>query len=480
MSVKPGLPARWHLACLFLVLAVSAYLRFRGLVFQSYWNDELATIVLADPDRSLFDVIYSSLQDKSPPLYQSTLWAWFRLFGFTEYAGRSLSAIAGTLAVPAMYFMAREYTDKETALYATIITGLNTYLVFYSQEVRAYSFFFLEAVLAMLFLSRLARDSNITNLLLFSFFTICLVSTHYYGLLLYMAMLGFLVFFKSFSKQFHNLPDRYLYFNAAITFVFLMPVVPFMLMNALDKTNWIKTPRPDFLISFFTDYFGSTLISSLYAILFFIGLVFLFKQEKLHSRYMAWLAAFILLFIYLLPYIRSLVSTPMLINRYTIGALPFVILIIAAGVTGLKYNKLKSLLLVLLVILNARFLLYDQAYYSSVKKQQFREVIQHIIAAGGTGPMFSCDDERAQAYFKMLGHPALVNDEDRLFIQLAAKTPPDRFWYIGSTCCGCQDSTETINHYRDSGRFNMLDRLDRKKAFVYLMSARELPAVPDR
>ena len=195
---------------------------------------------------------------------------------------------------------------------------------------------------------------------------------------------------------------------------------------------------------------------------------------------MAWLALFILFFNYLLPYFRSLVATPMLINRYTIGALPFVILIIAAGLTGLKYKKLKLFLTVLLVFLNVKFLFYDQGYYSSVKKQQFREVIQRIIASGKTAPIFSCDDERAQAYFKMLGHPARVFDEDRLFIQLAKNSPPERFWYIGSTCCGCQDSTEKINHYGDSGRFKMLDRLDRKRAFVYLLSSRELPAVPDR
>ncbi|HKK16544.1 MAG TPA: glycosyltransferase family 39 protein, partial [Gammaproteobacteria bacterium] len=265
------LPAKWHLPLLLLIVAVSAYLRFKGLVYQSYWNDELATIVLADPDRNLLDVIYSSLADKSPPLYQSTLWAWFKLFGFTEFTGRSLSAIAGIVAVPAMYCMAREYTDKETALYATIITGLNAYLVFYSQEVRAYSFFFLEAILAMLFLSRLARDSNIINLLFFSFFTICLVTTHYYGLLLYMAMFGFLVFLKSCSNKFYSLPDRCLYINEALTLLFLMPIIPFMIINALDDSVWIKTPRPDFLISYFTDYFGSNLISSLYAILFFIG-----------------------------------------------------------------------------------------------------------------------------------------------------------------------------------------------------------------
>ena len=126
-----------HLSCLGLLLLVSAYLRIKGLTTQSYWNDELASIVLTDPDNSFSQVIIETLKDRSPLLYQLILWDWFKLFGFTEIAGRSLSAFTGILAIPAMYFMARECMNKNTALYAVLITGLNNFHIYYSQEVRS-------------------------------------------------------------------------------------------------------------------------------------------------------------------------------------------------------------------------------------------------------------------------------------------------------------------------------------------------------
>lgn len=464
------LPAGLHLSCLVLLLLVSVYLRLKGLNTQSYWNDELASLVLTDPDNNFFQVVIETLDDKSPLLYQLILWAWFKLFGFTEISGRSLSAFTGILALPAMYCMARECMNKNTALYAVLITGLNYYQIYYSQEVRSYGLFFLLACMSVLYLARLTRERNNRNLVLFTFFTICLVQSHYYGLLVYLGLLCTLVLYKLKNDSAGTLPARYLKINSFATFISLLPVIPFMVINALRDSTWIDKPDPDFLIAYFRDYFGGDTLSFVYAILFFGGLLFLLRQKEQRHRYLVYMVIFVFLFVYILPYLRSLVSTPMIVGRYTIGVLPLIILIIAAGLDAIKQNSVKAFVVILVITLNFYVLFFHRDYYGGVHKQQYRDVVEHVIAGRKDVPVFACKHERVEKYFKILGHPTRVLGDDELYNLIKDGSAPGTFWYIGSTCCGCQESTKIANEYRHNHGIVLDDQLVKYRAFAYLVS----------
>lgn len=466
------LPTRLHLPWLILILLVSLYLRIKGLTAQSYWNDELATIVLTDPDNSLFQVVVDSLLDKSPPLYQILLWSWFNLFDFTEIAGRLLSAIFGVLAVPAIYFMARDYTDRETALYASLLTGLNYFHIYYSQEVRSYGLFFLFTVLSLWCLSRLIRESNYRNLIFYTLSAICLVQVHYYGVLIYLAQFIVLIIFKSANKSPHKIPTYHLFINVFTILISMIPVIPFMVINALKDSVWIKTPAPDFLQKYFTEYFGGDAISVVYVILFFSGLFFLFNNKKWHKRCPAYLAIFFLLFVYLLPYFKSLFSTPMIIPRYTIAGLPLIILIIAAGITAIKNNLVKTLTIIVVISLSAKVLFFDKHYYGNVHKQQYRQAIDYVNVNYGSVPLYACKEIRVGKYYKMLGYPPVsVGARNEMLFQLGNNSVPKRFLYISSECCGCRESNAKIRHYAHKYNYTLIDTKMKGGVMVYLMSA---------
>ena len=79
--------------------AVAAVLRFSTLGSQSFWYDEAVTASLAPLP---FDELVRALPDSetAPPLYYVLVWIWAHVFGSSDLALRSLSALVGTLVCP--------------------------------------------------------------------------------------------------------------------------------------------------------------------------------------------------------------------------------------------------------------------------------------------------------------------------------------------------------------------------------------------
>ena len=141
---------------LLALVALAAALRFTRIGHQSFWLDESFTVDLVQ--RSFGDMLSGVASTEStPPLYYVLAWLWEKLFGHGEAGLRSLSALAGTLAVPAAWRAAREWFDSPRAgLLAAALVAVNPFLVWYSQEARSYALLVLLATLTLLFLARRA------------------------------------------------------------------------------------------------------------------------------------------------------------------------------------------------------------------------------------------------------------------------------------------------------------------------------------
>ena len=124
--------------------AVGATLRFATLDRQSFWLDELVTVSLLRMD---FDDLLRAIPESeaTPYLYYVLAWPWTRLFGFGEVGLRSLSALAGAAIVPVAYGAGAVLVSRRTGLVAAALVSVHPFLVWYSQEARAYSLFALLA-----------------------------------------------------------------------------------------------------------------------------------------------------------------------------------------------------------------------------------------------------------------------------------------------------------------------------------------------
>ena len=133
---------------LLLILALAALLRFYSLGSQSLWSDEGNSAALAT--RSLVQIAQDAAHDIHPPLYYWLLRLWTIVFGLSEFALRSLSALLGTLLVLTIYGLGARLFNRTTGLAAAFIAAIAPLQVYYSQEARMYILVALEGATAAL------------------------------------------------------------------------------------------------------------------------------------------------------------------------------------------------------------------------------------------------------------------------------------------------------------------------------------------
>lgn len=129
------LSARWFP----LALTWTAFaLRVAGLTAQSLWRDEVDTLLFAT--RPLAEALTMFRQPgQNGPLFFLMLRPWLAAAGTSEFALRFPSALAGALAVPAVYVLALRLVGRKPAALTALLTALAPYLIWYGQEARMYA-----------------------------------------------------------------------------------------------------------------------------------------------------------------------------------------------------------------------------------------------------------------------------------------------------------------------------------------------------
>lgn len=154
-------PHRWlnlggRLVPLLLLVAAGAGLRFYDLGYRSLWLDEVATaVVIRLPDLSSV-LGYVTRDPSATPLTYLVTWL-LRPIGGDEFAIRLPYAIAGLLAVIALYALAARLYGRAIGLVAGALMAILPYAIFFSQEARSYAFLMLLTTAVMLSAYRAAN-----------------------------------------------------------------------------------------------------------------------------------------------------------------------------------------------------------------------------------------------------------------------------------------------------------------------------------
>ena len=162
---------------MFIIIIISIFLRFCLLQNQSLWFDEGWSLVLSNGrsfQENLFGIVGRENGDKYQPLYYLVLFYWRSLFGDSEFAIRSLSALLGVGSVIVIFFTTLRIYGKKHALWSSIILAVSAFSVFYSQDARPYALLIFIASLQIYFFSySMSGDKNnkIIARLLFAVFT---------------------------------------------------------------------------------------------------------------------------------------------------------------------------------------------------------------------------------------------------------------------------------------------------------------------
>lgn len=152
------------------ITILGALLRFYHLGFKPLWVDE-ATLYWISHGNLQNIIAQNASQNSAPPLFAILISPILKI-GDSETILRSLSWVGGVAAIPAIYFLSRQFLNRNPAYFTTLVVAIAPTQVKYSQELREYSLTFLVAIIILLFFFKHLRRPNWYN---WSFMTLAMM-----------------------------------------------------------------------------------------------------------------------------------------------------------------------------------------------------------------------------------------------------------------------------------------------------------------
>ncbi|MDO9390455.1 MAG: glycosyltransferase family 39 protein [bacterium] len=366
---------RGQMVMFWLVLGLAAWLRFLGIGSKSLWYDEAWSVALAAVDLKTAVILVKG--QIYPPLYQILLHFWLLLFGTSETAARSLSAVFGIASVAALYNLTVRISGRRTALVAALILAVSPFHVEYSQEARGYSLLVLLSLLSFdLLLVWLDEHKWMTGTAYAAFTALCLY-THPYGFLIPLSQ-SLIWIFHLIEEKKHPGKELlwWLGLGSAIALLFL-PVLPVFLRAAgeVSRNFWIR--RPDYwdiwnTLKYFLGQSLWSLVSLGLTVL--LGLLSMLIYEGEHrfraKIYLAW---------WWLPILAAFAFSSLAFSVYQIKYLIFasipLYLLAAEGIAKLEHRTARIIMVLLIAASSVQPLL---AYYQKPKIEEWRGTVNYI------------------------------------------------------------------------------------------------------
>lgn len=220
-----------ELVLLGVIAAIGAAIRFATLGSQSFWADEALTVHGSSGSLSGMWHMVTTVET-TPPLYFLSAWGWAKIFGTSEIALRSLSAVVGTALIPVAFYAGRELVSRAAGLLAAAFTALSPFMVWYSQEARSYMMFALFAGLSFLFWARAWHRPVAVNYRWWAVFSVLAVLTHFFA--------GFLIAPEALLLLYRS-RDRPVLIACGAVIVAQLAVLPLVFSDTGHWLGWIQS-----------------------------------------------------------------------------------------------------------------------------------------------------------------------------------------------------------------------------------------------
>jgi len=421
--------ARSGLILLAIVL-LGLLLRIYGLGSESLWLDEGISFKLAHA-RPILAIVERALNNH-PPLYFLILHYWIKLFGASVFYARLLSAIFGSLAVFLIYKIGCLTFNKETGILGALLLAISSFHIYYSQEMRMYSMAVFLALLSMYFFMRLvwghsAEDRSLRNAMPdneasfkrpdpakalstgYIISSVCLLYTHYSGLLILISQNIYFITLFLFNKKQNALnPKKWAKYQAISLILYL----PWLWIGILRFTKiqashfWLLKPSAFSIVKSFVEYSGSVGLFPIFIILVFSFMLASVRKYRnvlnLPDAYKIHLLSAWMFLPIIVLFAISLFSKPLYVTKYVIvSSLPFYILV-ALSIVIIKRKPIKPLIIGVILV----FSLIDIGkYHTEPNKLPWKDVVNHIEENAKSGDLLIFNDILCQRnvfnyYFK--------------------------------------------------------------------------------
>lgn len=331
----------------FIIFLTAFLIAFQNLNKYAIAGDEPFSIFVSQFNiPSIWNFL---LEGNNPPLYETFMHIWTRLFGISPIAVRLPSVICFALTCTLLFRIGNKYFDRSIGICAALLLCFSNLAIYISQEGRVYALLMFLTSLSFYFLLKHLKE----GLSIFGKFC-------YLGVLVFLLYAHYLSAFVIFSQLliatiifFLSSPDKakqlfYLQFAAIVLF---SPLLFNFIKHTKNyhATSWLGKPDGfhDFvrvLKIFFNNY--DTMLVSLSGFFLFL-LIVLIKRSVFPIQYVLVTIAWSV-FSYTLNYIVSF-RYPVWGERYTLFIVPGLYLLVSIIVLGLVEHKRMKLVLAFVI-----------------------------------------------------------------------------------------------------------------------------------
>lgn len=371
---------------LLFILAIGFFLRFYQISGQSFWRNEIHTLI-SSSQNSIGEIFSERLERGHSPLYFIFIHFWIKAFGVNELTLRLPSVLFGCFSLVIVYFLAKELFDRKTALFVLLLQSMCAIDVIYAQEARMYTFVGFFALLSNLYLIQYlkaaeARRAIITKRLYLVFSIFCVLLS----LSGFLVILPQLLYLLTLIKK-NNTKARGILPYLACALILSL----FFVLLAAGKKELLGSNYPADLtaalrfLACFTPFalgeriFGNTILGNCALIVYLvaIGFAFIFFYKKNRGS----LRRLVLFNVLTPPLILILITytfTKILIPRYIFFISPYLSVIIAYSLLVFFKNKFKYFVILPLALINLVPLRY---YYNEHVKPDWRGVVNFVSSS---------------------------------------------------------------------------------------------------
>lgn len=388
---------RLIISALALVIAGGLFLRLYELNREGLWLDEGGSVMKTEA--GLKEFIKGVQPYISPPLYYLCLGGWVKVFGDTEVSVRFPSLIFGTISIFFLYLIGKTIYDELTGLIASFIFSLSPFAIYFSQEARMYSLLLFLSLVSMYYFIKLVGEKNTLKqngnrqrifYIIYIISSILLLYTHNLGISPLIAQNIFVLILFLKTGRLGGIRLKNWIILQLILLLAFLPWITVVIeqLIGIQGNYWSPPVSLRTLGDTLLDYSGSCWLLIFFSSFVAISIMFSFigrrKENFLISStsFRRDLFPYRILFLFiwlsipcLLPFVISLVSTPIYISRIAISASAAFYLLAAAGIGGISKKKPVIILITIFGLLSAPTL---WRYYHITHKEPLREVISEI------------------------------------------------------------------------------------------------------
>ncbi len=358
-----------------IILLIAYVLRIYKLDSNSIWLDEGGSIWIASQN-NISEFFLGLIHNWQQPLYHIILHFWICIFGKSEYSVRFPSVIFDLLTILMTYKIGKLLFDKNLGILCSLLMGISTFHLGYSQQARPYTLLTFLASLSIYFFIALLKKVDFKNLIIYAISSTLLIYCHTFGLFIILAQ-NIYIFTKIIFRKNNQIPTLKSWISSQLTILVLfLPWLTTVINQLHNRSALALSEKISFstLIHTFTVYYcSSKFLLIIFILLIITNMIFSKDKDKLYLLFLLFLFPIIVL------YTIAKMKLQIYMHAYTLTCTVPFYLLVAGGLT--KLHKYIRLILLIVVIL---FSLIDiRSYYAGTPSfghlpSQWKEVVNFI------------------------------------------------------------------------------------------------------